>query len=74
MYKRLRNGCTGDLFGEVEQKTIIRFNDVADYETSVEAVDVDFDTDDVVFTGWVNKLKTHQVIIVKGSGCGEGSF
>ena len=59
------------LIGEIDQKTIFRFKNVADYETFVNAIDVDYDSEDVIFTGWDNKLNTPQFNIVKRSGYGE---
>ena len=46
------------LFGEMEQKTNIRFKNV-DFESYINAIDNSgYDSDDVLFTGWLYKLNT----------------
>ena len=47
------------LIGEKEQKkTDIRFKSV-DFETYINAIDIGgYDSDDVIFTGWLYKLNT----------------
>ena len=61
------------LLGEKEQKTNIRFKNVADFETYVTAIDVDYDSEDVIFTGWVNHLNAPQFKIVKRSVYGKNT-
>ena len=39
------------LVGETEQKTNIRFRKIDEYETCINAMDVDYESEDVVFTG-----------------------
>ena len=39
------------LIGEEEQKTNIRFKNVDDLETYINAMDFDYDSEDVIFTG-----------------------
>ena len=47
------------LVGETEQKAIIRFKNVDDFESYINAIDNSgYDSDDVVFTGWLYKLNT----------------
>ena len=47
------------LVGEVEQKTNIRFKNVDDFESYNTAIDNSgYDSDDVIFTGWLYKLNT----------------
>ena len=41
------------LIGEIEQKTIIRFRNVDDFETYIIAIDVDYDSENGIFTEWV---------------------
>ena len=42
------------LVGEIEQKTNIRFKNVDDFESYINAIDNSgFDSEDVVFTGWL---------------------
>ena len=44
------------LIGELEQKTNIWFRKVDDFETYVIAIDFDYNSEDVTFTGWFYKL------------------
>ena len=60
------------LIGELEQKTNIRFRNVDDFEGYINAIDVDYDSEDVIFTGWLHKLNTPQFNIVIRSGFGRG--
>ena len=39
------------LIGKIEQQTNIRFEDNDDFETYINAIDVDYDSDDITFTG-----------------------
>ena len=44
------------LFGDKEQKTNIRIKIVEDLESYNKAMDVDYDSEDVMFTRWLDKL------------------
>ena len=44
----------------VEHKTNIRFKNTDDFESYLNAIDIDFDRGDVAFTGYVFKLNTRQ--------------
>ena len=47
------------LVGEIEQKTNIRFKNVDDFESYINAIDnKGYDSEDVIFTGWLYKLNT----------------
>ena len=46
------------LIGPVEQKTNIRFKNTDDFESYINAIDFDYDSEDVTFTGYVYKIKT----------------
>ena len=47
------------IIGEMEQKTNNRFRNTADYESYINTIDISsYDSDDVVFTGWLNKSNT----------------
>ena len=47
------------LIGEIEQKTNVMFKNVDDFETFIHAIDNSgYDSEDVVFTGWLYKLNT----------------
>ena len=42
------------LVGEIEQKTNIRFKNVDDSESYINAIDISgYDSEDVIFTGWL---------------------
>ena len=72
---------TGDfeLFGsmlvcEVEQETNIRFKNVDDFESYFNAIDNSgYDSDDVIFTGWLYKLNTLEFKKVNRSQYGRGT-
>ena len=50
------------LVGEVEQKTNIRFKNVDDFDSYINAIDNSgYDSDDVIFTGWLYKLNTPEL-------------
>ena len=47
------------LIGEIERKTNVRFKSVDDFETYINDTDNSiYDSDDVIFTGWLYKLNT----------------
>ena len=52
---------------EMEQKTNFIFRNVEDFETYIIAIDVDYDSEDVFVTGWLYKLNTPQLNMVKRS-------
>ena len=60
------NDCAGDfeligsmLVGEIERKTNIRYKNVDDFESFINAIDNSgYDSDDVIFPGWLYKLNT----------------
>ena len=41
-------------------KTSISFDNIDDFETYIEAIGVDLDSEDIIFTGWSYKLNTLQ--------------
>ena len=59
--------------GPVEHKTNIRFKNMDDFERYINAIDVDYDSEDVIFTGYVYKLDTPQFKLVKRSAYGKGT-
>ena len=62
------------LVGEAEQKTNIRFKNVDDFESYITAIDNSgYDSDDVVFPGWLYKLNTPEFKKVNRSQYGEGT-
>ena len=46
------------LIGEREQKTNERFRNLDDFESCIYFLDVHYDSEDTVFTRWINKLNT----------------
>ena len=62
------------LIGEKEQKTKIRFENVDDFETYINAIDfVSYDSDDFIFTGWLYKVNTPEFKKVSRSQFGKGT-
>ena len=61
------------LIGEVEQKTNVRFKNKDDIETYINAIDVNYDSDDVILTGWFYKLNTTEFIKINRSQYGRGT-
>ena len=60
------------LVGEVEQKTNIRFKNVDDFESYNNAIDNSgYDSEDVIFTGWLYKLNTPEFKKVNRSQYGR---
>ena len=57
----------------MEPKTNNRFENLADYETYVNAIDDDYDSEDVMLTGWVNSLKSTQFKLVERNSYGKGA-
>ena len=61
------------IIGPVEHKTNIRFKNMDDFERYINAIDIDYGSDDVIFTGYVYKLDTPQFKVVKRSAYGKGA-
>ena len=59
------NGST--VIGPDEHKTSTRFKYVDDFESFESAINFDYDSEDVIFFGYVYKLKTPQFKVVKRS-------
>ena len=53
--------------GPFERKTNIRFRNIYDYENHINAIDINYDSEEVDFTGYVHKLNTPQFKVVKRS-------
>ena len=73
-------GYTGDfelngkmIIGPNEHKTNIRFENMDDFEKYINAIDIDYDSEDVTFTGYVYKIDTPHFKIVKRSAYGRGT-
>ena len=61
------------LIREIEQRTNISSRNVEDFEIYIHAIDVDHESEDFMFTGWVYKLNAPQFNIVKRSQYGSGT-
>ena len=48
------------LIGEKEQRTDTRFKTVDDFESHINAIGADYDSEDVIFTDWLYILETHE--------------
>ena len=59
--------------GHIEHKTNLRFKNMVDFENHIKAIDVDYDSEDVTFTGYVYKLNTPHFNVVKRSAYGKGT-
>ena len=59
--------------GRIEHKTKIRIENMDDFESYVKAIDIDCDSEDVTFTGYVYKLNTPQFNVAKRSAYAEGT-
>ena len=59
------------LIGEIEEKTLFIFRKVDDFEGYINAIDIDYDSDDVIFTGWLYKINNFQFKIVKRAQSGR---
>ena len=59
------------IIGPFEHKTNIRFKNMNDFESYINAIDIDYDSEDVTFTGYVYKLNTPQFKVVKRSVYGK---
>ena len=61
------------IIGPVEHKTNIRFKNIDDFERYIIAIDIEYDSEDVTFSGYVHKLETLQFKVVKRSAYGKGT-
>ena len=61
------------IIGPVEHKTNIRFKNMDEFEKYINAIDIDYDSEDVTFTGYVCKLDTPHFKFVKRSAYGGGT-
>ena len=61
------------IIGPIEHKTNIRFKNMDDFENYINAMDLDYDSDDVTFTGYVYKINTPRFKVVKRSAYGRGT-
>ena len=63
------------LIGEIEQKINVMFKNVDEFETSIDAIDISgYESDVVIFTGWLFKLNTPEFDKVNRCQNGEGTY
>ena len=51
-------------FGDQIRQIHIRFRNIADYESYINAVDQDYESDDAIFNGYIYEIDTPQFNIV----------
>ena len=61
------------IIGPIEHKTNIRFKNMNDFENYINAIDIDYDSEDVTFTGYVYKLNASHFKVVERSTYGRGT-
>ena len=61
------------IVGPIQHKTIFRFKNMNDFERYINAIDVNYDSEDVTFTGYIYKLNTPQFKFVKRIAYGKGT-
>ena len=61
------------LVGEIEQRTSFRIRKFEDFESYMIAIDVYYDSEDVIFTGWLYKLNSSHINTVNRSQYGRGT-
>ena len=61
------------IIGTVEHKSNIRFKNMDDFENYINAIDADYDSEDVTYTGYVYKINTPHFKFVKRSAYGRGT-
>ena len=61
------------IIGPIEHKTNIIYKNMEDFGNYINAIDVDYVSEDVTFTGYVYKLNTPHFKIVKRSASGRGT-
>ena len=59
--------------GLIEHKTNLRFKNMDNFESFINAVEIDYESHDVIFTGYIQKFTTHPFNAVKRSSYGEGT-
>ena len=58
--------------GEQIRQTLIRFRNMDDYEAYINSIEQDYDSDDTIFNGYINKINTPQFNKVNRSQYGNG--
>ena len=60
------------IVGPIEHKTNIGFKKMDDFESYLNSINIDYDSEDVTFTGYLYKFNTPQFKVVKRSAYGKG--
>ena len=61
------------IIGHNELETNSRFKNMDHFESYMNTINVDYDSEDVIFTGYFYKLNTPQFNVVKRSAYGKGT-
>ena len=61
------------IIGPIEHKTNIRFKNKDDFENYINAIDIEYHSEDVTFSGYIYKVNTHRFNVVKRSDYGKGT-
>ena len=61
-----------EFVGEHNRKTLIRFRKNKDYEASINLIDMDYDSEDSIFTGSIYKIEATLFIEIINSKDGKG--
>ena len=61
------------VIGPVKHKTKIRFQNTDDFENYINAIDIDYDSEDVILSGYVYKLNTPQFNVAKQNTYAKGT-
>ena len=61
------------IIGPIELKTNIRFKNMDDFERYIDEMDIDYDSEDVTFSGYIYKLDTPQFKVVRRSAYCRGT-
>ena len=61
------------IIGPIEHKTNIRFEIMEDFESYMNAIEIDYDNEDVTYTGYIYEMITPQFNVVKRSGYRKGT-
>ena len=59
------------IIGPIEHKTNVRFKNMDVFERYKNAIDIDYDSEDVTFIGYVYKINTAQFNVVRRSAYGR---
>ena len=61
------------IMGHVQYEASIRFKKMDHFESYINAIDIDYDSEDVNFTGYIYKVNTTQFNVVKQSAYSKGT-